>query len=333
MESSKYKSEINQLNNEKQELQKENDLLKTKIKQSLAKSEKLNLKIDEIRSARSDVHYFEFYDKLVEGLKDLIECPLSLVDITSPIILPSGNTVQENKFNELVARNCLDPFDETLAVRHKIVNRFMIKVKEEIKKSQNNVIKESEKRRAAEEAKIRAQQNSKSVEIQVDIKTRSDDDIKEINNLQNMYTKCSKEKRNLDKQILNLNQEKEQLNQEKEQLSQTVNDLRQDYRDIKYLTPNSSAKFILSMLKQSRGTSAYNSTSLCGYLIFAIMRNQFAVGVCYLIRLMDRLYQQEEERKRKMLEIPKYEDIRVFIQLIIKNKIRLILVNTKLLNN
>ena len=117
-----------------------------------------------------------------------------------------------------------------------------------------------------------------------------------------MYTKCSKEKRNLDKQILNLNQEKEQL-------SQTVNDLRQDYRDIKYLTPNSSAKFILSMLKQSRGTSAYNSTSLCGYLIFASMRNQFAMGVCYLIRLMDKLYLQEEERKRKMLEIPKYRDL------------------------
>ena len=102
------------------------------------------------------------------------------------------------------------------------------------------------------------------------------------------------------------------LNQEKEQLNQTVCCIQQDYNDAKDLTPNLSTKFIINMLNQSRGTSSYNSTSLSGYMIFASMRNQFAIGVCYLIRLMDKLYQQEKERKKKMLKIPKYKDKREF---------------------
>ena len=181
------------------------------------------------------------------------------------------------------------------------MNRFALNVKEVIDNSQQKVVAEVKKRREAEQAKIIAQQNSKSVEIQTDIKIRSNDDIAEINYLKNIYTKCSKEKRSLDMQI-------SKLNQEKEQLSQKISCIQQDSNDAKDFIPNSSTKFILSMLNQSRGTSAYNSTSLCGYLIFASMRNQFAVGVCYLIRLMDRLYQQEEERKRIMFEIPKYRD-------------------------
>ena len=175
------------------------------------------------------------------------------------------------------------------------MNRFVFNVKEVIDNSQQKVAAEVRKRREAEQAKIRAQQNSKSVEIQADILIRSEDDIALINSLKRLNSRLRTEKNNLALQV-------EKLNQENEQLNQTVINIQQDYNDAKDLIPNSSTKFILNMLNQSRGTSAYNSTSLCGYLIFASMRNQFAVGVCYLIRLMDRLYQQEEERKRILFE-------------------------------
>ena len=175
------------------------------------------------------------------------------------------------------------------------MNRFVFNVKEVIDNSQQKVAVEVRKRREAEQAKIRAQQNSKSVEIQADILIRSEDDIALINSLKRLNSRLRTEKNNLALQV-------EKLNQENKQLNQTVINIQQDYNDAKDLTPNSSTKFILNMLNQSRGTSAYNSTSLCGYLIFASMRNQFAVGICYLIRLMDRLYQQEEERKRIMFE-------------------------------
>ena len=63
------------------------------------------------------------------------------------------------------------------------MNRFVFNVKEVIDNSQQKVAAEVRKRREAEQAKIRAQQNSKSVEIQTDIKIRSNDDIAEIDYL------------------------------------------------------------------------------------------------------------------------------------------------------
>ena len=196
----------------------------------------------------------------------------------------------------------MDPFNRNLRVQHKIVNRFVLNVKEVIDNSQQKVAVEVRKRREAEQAKIRAQQSSKDVEIQADILIRSEDDISLIGSLKRLNSRLRTEKKNLFVQI-------KKLIIENKQLIQTVSCIQQDYNDAKDLTPISSTKFILCMLNQSRGSSAYNFTSLCGYLIFASMRNQFAVGVCYLIRLMDRLYQQEEEQKRIMLEKSYLEEL------------------------
>ena len=165
----RFQNEIRQLSSSNQELQAKNTELSIKINNSLEKIKRTELKVNEIRNVRNDVHYFEFYDTLVSNLEELFECPLSMADLTSPMILPSGRTIQEDNLDELIRRNSLDPFNKNLRVQHKIVNRFVFDVKDVIDNSQKKVKEEAMKRRAAEEAKIRAQQNSKSVGIQANI--------------------------------------------------------------------------------------------------------------------------------------------------------------------
>ena len=70
-----------------------------------------------------------------------------------------------------------------------------------------------------------------------------------------------------------------------------------DLWDARDLLPTSTQKFVLLMLNQSRGTYNYNTISLLGYLIFASLRNRFAMGLCYLIREMDKLNKQRLEKK------------------------------------
>ena len=181
--STKYQNEKELLANNVREKTFENVRLMTKNHNSNLKIMMLEDKIVEIRNTRKDVHYFEFYDTLAFSLKELFECPLSMAELTSPMILLSGNTIQEDYCDELIKRNSLDPFNKNLRVQHKIVNRFVLDVKEVLDKSQQKVATEVDKRREAEQAKIRAQQNSKSVEIQADILVRSEDDIALIDHL------------------------------------------------------------------------------------------------------------------------------------------------------
>ena len=152
-------------------------LLKEKEHNFHLKIRRLENRAIEIRNTRRDVHYFEFYDTLVSDIMALFEWPLSMTDLTKPCILPSGNTIQEDYFDELIKRKSLDPFNKNLRVQQKIVNRFATEVRDAINKSEIAVGKEVEKRRAAERAKLQAQQNSKSVEIQADLLIRSEDDI------------------------------------------------------------------------------------------------------------------------------------------------------------
>ena len=152
-------------------------LLKEKEHNFHLKIRRLENRAIEIRNTRRDVHYFEFYDTLVSNIKALFEWPLSMTDLTKPCILPSGNTIQEDCLEELINRRSLDPFNKNLRVQQKIVNRFATEVRDAISKSERTVSNEVDKRRAAEEAKLQAQQNSKSVEIQADLLIRSEDDI------------------------------------------------------------------------------------------------------------------------------------------------------------
>ena len=86
-------------------------------------------------------------------------------------------------------------------------------------------------------------------------------------------------------------------------LARLMNHTERDLRDVRDLLPTSTQKFILLMLTQSRGTDSYNTISLLGYLIFASLRNRFAMGLCYLIREMDKLNKQRLEKERILREI------------------------------
>ena len=109
----------------------------------------------------------------------------------------------------------MDPYNENLKVQHKIVNRFVLDVNEILEKSQQKVAAEVEKRKEAEETKIRAQQNSKNVEVQANILIQSEDDIAMIDHLKRLNSRLRTEKEMFVMQI-------EKLNREKEKLIQTV---------------------------------------------------------------------------------------------------------------
>ena len=174
------KKKVEDKNNEVKDRDDTINYLQGYIHNYTIKVQKLENRAVDIRSTRNDVHYFEFYDSLLFDIKNLFDCPLSMVDLTKPCILPSGNTIQEDYLDELIKRKSLDPFNKNLRVQQKIVNRFATEVRDAINKSEIAVGKEVEKRRAAERAKLQAQQNSKSVEIQADLLIRSEDDITQI---------------------------------------------------------------------------------------------------------------------------------------------------------
>ena len=150
----------------------------------------------------------------------------------------------------------------------------------------------------------------------------------QIKALSKINSKLFKDKKNLKIDIMILEKAKEKN-------LKTIEYLEQDLQDSKSLLPVSTQKFMMLMLNQSRGTTSYNSTSLLGYLIFASLRNRFAMGISYLIKEMDKLNQQRLEYERKLKEIPKYEDLNVFVRQILLFKLKLkfhnfyILINKK----
>ena len=83
-------------------------------------------------------------------------------------------------------RGSKDPYNKTLYVRQKIVNRFVLNVKE--------VLSESQMKITAEQAKFKDQQNLLSVEIQTDFIVRSKDDIAKIDLLKKKQNRRFREK-------------------------------------------------------------------------------------------------------------------------------------------
>ena len=92
------------------------------------------------------------------------------------------------------------------------------------------------------------------------------------------------------------------LEKVKESHRKTIKYLEQDLRDSNSIHSSSTQEFVLSMLNQSRGTNYYNSVSLKGYFIFASLRNRFAMGICYTIREIIKLYQQKLDEDRILKE-------------------------------
>ena len=67
-------------------------------------------------------------DEVIKKINRLLECPISFTFLESPVIIPSGNTIDESAFNRLIKK--ADPFNRKLKISDKIVNRFAVDVKE-----------------------------------------------------------------------------------------------------------------------------------------------------------------------------------------------------------
>ena len=132
--------------------------------------------------SRSDIHYFKYYSSLVIRLKGLYECPLSLSQLTAPVILPSGTTIQDSFFDELIKNNNIDPYNKNLRIRQRIVNRFAKNVMEIINEIEKEVVDEGLK---IEQAYISQIQNNNTADasFQAELFTRSEDDIALIEKL------------------------------------------------------------------------------------------------------------------------------------------------------
>ena len=96
----------------------------------------------------------------------------------------------------------------------------------------------------------------------------------------------------------------------------TIEHLEQDLEYSKSNIADSTLKFVMLMLNQSRGTTSYNSTSLLGYLVFASLRNRFAMGISYLIREMDKLNQLRLENERVLKETEERERLLLSIYIL-----------------
>ena len=72
----------------------DNGSLNSRLKNSSSQMKLLQEKVEQIKSSRR--YGNNFYSDLVDNLNQLFECPLSMAELTSPTILPSGITVQED---------------------------------------------------------------------------------------------------------------------------------------------------------------------------------------------------------------------------------------------
>ena len=112
----------------------------------------------------------------------MYECPLSLSQLTAPVILPSGITIQDSFFDELVKNNNIDPYNKNLRIRQRIVNRFAKNVMEIINEIEKEVVDEGLK---IEQAYISQIQNNNIADasFQAELFSRSEDDIALIEKL------------------------------------------------------------------------------------------------------------------------------------------------------
>ena len=79
--------------------------------------------------------------QIIEKINDLLVCPQSSVKIGTPIILPSGFTVDQLVADKLIEKKRKDPFDSNLKIKSKTVNRFAIRVKEIISEFEKSTLK------------------------------------------------------------------------------------------------------------------------------------------------------------------------------------------------
>ncbi|CAI2373827.1 unnamed protein product [Moneuplotes crassus] len=108
---------------------------------------KLQLKVFELEELVSGGQVPTFKDPSkdfgpkIAKIKSHFECPILLEEIESPVICPSGHTVDLKVYEQLVRDGRKDPFSGEKLGDKVVVNRFMMTAKEIINPS-NNVLKD-----------------------------------------------------------------------------------------------------------------------------------------------------------------------------------------------
>ncbi|CAI2372241.1 unnamed protein product [Moneuplotes crassus] len=111
---------------------------------------KLQFKVFELEKLVSDGQVPIFEDPPIDfgpqiaKIKSHFECPILLEEIESPVICPSGHTVDLKVYEQLVRDGRKDPFSGEKLGDKVVVNRFMVAIKEILNQSNSMVKEETE---------------------------------------------------------------------------------------------------------------------------------------------------------------------------------------------
>ena len=67
---------------------------------------------------------------MMEELEDLLNCPILLIPIQKPVILPSGHTVEEVVMQNFIEKRSFDTYDNSKMCENLVHNRFFSSLKE-----------------------------------------------------------------------------------------------------------------------------------------------------------------------------------------------------------
>mmetsp|Transcript_31542 Transcript_31542/g.36018 ORF Transcript_31542/g.36018 Transcript_31542/m.36018 type:complete len:158 (+) Transcript_31542:261-734(+) len=86
------------------------------------KMRRVQQELEEALQKVREVDKVQVEGRFADEVRDLVECPLSLEVMRSPVVLPSGITIEEAEFDRLKEKGMNDPYDNKLKVKDKISN-------------------------------------------------------------------------------------------------------------------------------------------------------------------------------------------------------------------
>ena len=86
----------------------------------------------------------DLLEHLMEELENLLNCPILLIPIQNPVILPSGHTVEKVVMQNFIEKQSYDPYDNSKIWEHLTHNRFFSCLKE-LYESINNKMNKARK--------------------------------------------------------------------------------------------------------------------------------------------------------------------------------------------
>lgn len=98
----------------------------------------LSAKLKELE--RTNVNFYVADRDLLEDtlckLKEELECPILMIPIDTPVVTPSGRTVDIKAMEELIKKNAVDPYDSEKNCKNIVNNLLAVKLKEIISEAE-----------------------------------------------------------------------------------------------------------------------------------------------------------------------------------------------------